>query len=91
MIDAVQFLMSLCEHTDANGKFKPIYLADTIREEIEIIKKAIKHSQRWVGLTDEERNNLWREIIGCGDPSHDDENLMKAIEDKLKENNTWVD
>ena len=42
----------------------------------------------WVGLTDEERNNLWREVIGWGDPSHDDEDLMKAIEAKLKEKNT---
>ena len=42
----------------------------------------------WVGLTDEERNNLWREVIGWGDPSHDDEDLMKAIEAKLKEKYT---
>ena len=46
-------------------------------------------SQRqWQGLTDEERNNLWRDVIGWGDPSHDDEDLMKAIEAKLKEKNT---
>ena len=42
----------------------------------------------WVGLTGEERNNLWREVIGWGDPSHDDEDLMKAIEAQLKEKNT---
>ena len=42
----------------------------------------------WVGLTDEERNKLWREVVGWGDPSHDDEDLMKAIEAKLKEKNT---
>lgn len=42
----------------------------------------------WIGLTDEERNNLWREVVGWGDPSHDDEDLMKAIEAKLKEKNT---
>ncbi|MBU3721203.1 MAG: hypothetical protein FGM22_10745, partial [Burkholderiaceae bacterium] len=42
---------------------------------------------QWVGLTDEERNNLWREVVGWGDPSHDDEDLMKAIEAKLKEKN----
>ena len=54
MIDIEQFLMSLGRHKDADGKLKPIYLADTIQEEIEIIKEAIKHSQRWVGLTDEE-------------------------------------
>lgn len=44
--------------------------------------------REWVGLTDEERNNLWRDVIGWGDPSHDDEDLMKAIEAKLKEKNT---
>ena len=44
--------------------------------------------REWVGLTDEERNNLWREVIGWGDPSHDEEDLMKAIEAKLKEKNT---
>lgn len=42
----------------------------------------------WVGLTDEERNSLWRVIVGWGDPSHDDIDLMKAIEAKLKEKNT---
>ena len=41
----------------------------------------------WVGMTEEERNNLWRNIVGWGDPSHDDEDLMKAIEAKLKEKN----
>jgi hypothetical protein len=44
--------------------------------------------RQWIGLTNQERNYLWREFIGWGDPSHDDENLMKAIEDKLKEKNT---
>ena len=44
--------------------------------------------KQWVGLTDEDRNNLWRNIIGWGDPSHDDEDLMKAIEAKLQEKNT---
>jgi hypothetical protein len=41
----------------------------------------------WKGLTNEERNKLWREVVGWGDPSHDDEDLMKAIEAKLKEKN----
>ena len=54
MIDIEQFLMSLRTHKDADGKLNPIYLADTIQKEIEIIQEAIKHSQRWVGLTDEE-------------------------------------
>ena len=42
----------------------------------------------WVGLTDKERNQLWRDAIKWGDPSHDDVDLMKAIEAKLKEKNT---
>ncbi len=44
--------------------------------------------REWVGLTDAERNKLWRDVIKWGDPSHDDVNLMKAIEAKLKEKNT---
>ena len=46
------------------------------------------HQRQWVGLTDEERNQLWRDVVKWGDPSHDDVDLMKAIEDKLKERNT---
>jgi predicted Fe-S protein YdhL (DUF1289 family) len=41
----------------------------------------------WVGLTDKERNQLWRDVIKWGDPSHDDVDLMKAIEKLLKEKN----
>jgi len=43
--------------------------------------------REWVGLTDEERNKLWRDVVGWGDPSHDDEALMKALEAKLQEKN----
>jgi hypothetical protein len=35
----------------------------------------------WRGLTDEERNQLWRDVVKWDD-------LMKAIEAKLKEKNT---
>ena len=44
--------------------------------------------REWIGLTDQERNQLWRDVIKWGDPSHDDVDLMKAIETKLKEKNT---
>jgi hypothetical protein len=44
--------------------------------------------REWVGLTDKERNQLWRDVIKWGDPSHDDVDLMKAIEDLLREKNT---
>lgn len=52
------------------------------------IPEAEIYKREWVGMTDEERNNLWRDVIGWGDPSHDDEDLMKAIESKLREKNT---
>jgi hypothetical protein len=42
----------------------------------------------WVGLTDQERNKLWQDVIKWGDPSHDDVDLLKAIEVKIKEKNT---
>ena len=42
----------------------------------------------WVGLTYEEVQTIWREVIGWGDPSHDDEDLVRAIEAKLKKRNT---
>ena len=87
MIDVEQFLMSLGRHKDADGKLKPIYLADTLQEEIKIIQEAVKHSQRWVGLTDEEIKSLpswW--------PSYEDApalvQLVKDVEAKLREKNT---
>jgi len=43
--------------------------------------------RQWVGLTQQERKDIWREAIGWGDPSHDDIGLMIAIEAKLKEKN----
>jgi hypothetical protein len=44
--------------------------------------------RQWVGLSQQERKDIWREAIGWGDPSHDDIGLMIAIEAKLKEKNT---
>jgi hypothetical protein len=41
----------------------------------------------WVYLTDEERNKVWREVVGWGDLSHDDEDLMKAVEDTSRRKN----
>ena len=55
------------------------------------MRKAAVHAtvtkKPWVSLTSKERNDLWREAIGWGDPSHDDIGLMIAIEAKLKEKN----
>jgi hypothetical protein len=56
---------------------------DALRERL----AQLKPLRPWVGLTNGERINLWREFTGWGDPSFDDENLMKAIEFKLKEKN----
>ncbi len=61
----------------------------TITPLIEALRERLAQPERqWKGLADEERNSLWRDVIGWGDPSHDDEDLMNAIEDKLKEKNT---
>jgi hypothetical protein len=55
---------------------------------IDALRDRLAQSERqWVGLTNQERNHIWRDFIGWGDPSHDDQNLMKAIESKLKEKN----
>jgi hypothetical protein len=50
--------------------------------------RASSAPREWIGLTDQERNQLWRDVIKWGDPSHDDVDLMKAIEARLKELNT---
>jgi len=42
----------------------------------------------WVGLTDKERSKIWRDVVKWGDPSHDDVDLMKALEAYLKDKNT---
>ena len=63
---------------------------ETEKKAQEFPKRFDTHPQpkrEWVGLTDEERNQLWRDVVKWGDPSHDDVDLMKAIEAKLKEKN----
>jgi hypothetical protein len=86
MIDIEQFLMSLRTHKDADGKLNPIYLADTIQKEIEIIQEAIKHSQRWVGLTNEEIENFVAHLYPL--PEKPVKERLRALEAKLKEKNT---
>ena len=65
-----------------------VYCDQKLEGVITALRQALETKREWVGLTDEDRNNLWRNIIGWGDPSHDDEDLMKAIEAKLQEKNT---
>jgi hypothetical protein len=85
MIDIEQFLMSLRKHKNADGKLNPIYLADTIAEETGIIKEAIKHSRRWVGLTEDEIALIVGECAASH--RHDDLSFAREIEAKLREKN----
>ena len=83
MIDIEKFLVSLRSNKDLDGKLKPIYLADTVQEEIRIIQAAVENSRReWVGLTDEEVES-WR-----GNYDFFDSALVREVEAKLKEKNT---
>lgn len=62
--------------------------SDTITALQEALAQPVQPQRPWVGLTDTERNEIWKKEVGWGDPSHDDEDLMKAIERTLKEKNT---
>jgi hypothetical protein len=64
------------------------YAAALVSGTHEITSLTIRPKRQWVGLTQQERKDIWREAIGWGDPSHDDIGLMIAIEAKLKEKNT---
>lgn len=85
MIDIEKFLVFLRSNKDLDGKLKPIYLADTVQEEIKIIQAAVKNSCReWVGLT--------KEDMPDGDNPMFDTNEFYAgmawAQTKLKEKNT---
>jgi hypothetical protein len=56
-------------------------------ETIKLLMDKRLEQREWFGLTDKERSKIWRDVVKWGDPSHDDEDLMKAIEAKLKEKN----
>jgi hypothetical protein len=85
MIDIEQFLMSLRRHKDVDGKLKPIYLADTLQEEITIIQEAVKHSQRWVSLTDEEIENFLSCLYPL--PEKPVKDRLRVLEAELREKN----
>jgi hypothetical protein len=92
MIDVEQFLISLRRHKSEEGKLKPIYFADTIQEKITIIKEAVKHSQRWVGLTDDEVQKIMEKTVAkcteLDDLTGDTARLTwKNCEAKLREKN----
>ena len=58
-----------------------------LRARNERLEHEAEQQKPWVGLSDEERNQLWRDVVKWGDPSHDDVDLMKAIEAKLRKKN----
>jgi hypothetical protein len=66
---------------------KPIFLADTVQEEIKIIQAAVENSRReWVGLTDDEIAQLMYkcDVIITGPTQFD---FARAIETKLRSKN----
>jgi len=88
MLDVEKFLIALRSNKDLDGKLKPIFLADTVQEEIKIIQAAVENSRReWVGLTDDEIAQLMYkcDVIVVGPTQFD---FARAIEVKLKEKNT---
>lgn len=81
-----RIIMSDCGHSP-NDQLLLDRIADRINRHIDAVTPPAAQ-RTWVGLTPEQRNKIWRDVVKWGDPSHDDVDLMKAIEDKLKENNT---
>ena len=71
---------------EREAKQRMAAVKDTIRYR-DAFPKDYRLPKPWVGLTDQERNQLWRNVVKWGDPSHDDVDLMKAIEKLLKEKN----
>ena len=87
MLDVEKFLVALRSNKDLDGKLKPIYLADTVQEEIRIIQAAVENSRReWVGLTEAERVDILDDELTTQGTEHFA--LAQAIEAKLKEKNT---
>ena len=81
MLDVEKFLIALRSNKDLDGKLKPIFLADTVREEIKIIQAAVKNSRReWVGLTLNEAKYFYEKYT-------DRAELINAIDKFLEEKN----
>ena len=77
------------QYVDIHRQDMDTYHSDIVAERLEDAGYHTTPPQRpWVGLTGEERNEIWKKEVGWGDPSHDDEDLMKAIEQALKAKNT---
>ncbi len=84
MLDVEKFLIALRSNKDLDGKLKPIYLADTVQEEIKIIQAAVENSRReWVGLTEKE----WYAATGIPRNATLPMHMLKGIEKALKERN----
>jgi hypothetical protein len=85
MLDVEKFLIALRSNKDLDGKLKPIFLADTVQEEIKIIQAAVENSRReWVGLTDEE---IWGSGSRLSLSERGIREFARAIEAKLREKN----
>ena len=86
MIDIEKFLISLRGNKDLDGRADPIRLADTVKEEIQIVQAAVEYSRRqWQGLTETEQVQV---AIDCGCFDVAWLAFARAIEAKLKEKNT---
>ena len=77
----------IAEHY-AKCAISPEALRDWVAERVNTPSLPVQPERQWVGLTDDERNEIWKKEVGWGDPSHDDEDLMKAIEQALEDKNT---
>ena len=89
MLDVEKFLIALRSNKDLDGKLKPIYLADTVQEEIKIIQAAVENSRReWVGLTEKEVKAIANKRNDYGLPMTGRMWVFVAdLTDKLKEKN----
>ena len=97
MLDVEKFLIALRSHKDPDGRLNPIFLADTVQEEIKIIQAAVENSRReWVGLTDENIHDAFnftemvKQLSWDREPELWCKNFAAYIEAKLKEKNQGV-
>jgi DNA-binding protein Fis len=79
MIDIEKFLVSLRSNKDLDGKLKPIYLADTVQEEIKIIQAAVENS-RQMNLADGLDVEKFAELVRADER----EACAKVVEDTLE-------
>ena len=87
-------LAALCQSSDPKSGYRrnelflqPKAHIELYQEAIEALRAALAQPEReWVGLTDEEIEDLWGEPVDC--MFSGDYNAIRAIEAKLREKNT---